>query len=332
MHSLSKLHSFGLQSQCLKFLEITDLSQLKEIREHVFETPHYFLGEGSNTVFVEDFEGTVVRINLKGKDLQERNLDVLLSVQAGENWHQLVAWCLERDIFGFENLALIPGSVGAAPIQNIGAYGVEIERFIESVSYIDLTDGQIKLVTREDCRFAYRDSIFKHELFGKCIIVQVTFCLPKCWEPAQSYNELRELVDPSPRQIFDKVVQIRRAKLPDPVKMGNAGSFFKNPVIGQVHWADLKSQFPDCPGYKIDEESTKIPAAWLIDRLGFKGKKIGGVGCHPTQALVLTNDGTGTGEDLMSMARSIKSAVKNEFEISLENEVRLIGKKGMIGL
>lgn len=332
MYSLSNHHTFGLENHCLDFRELNSDTDIKAFCTEVGDGNWYLLGEGSNTVFTQSFDGQVVKLNTRGKKLVERNHDYLLNVKAGENWHNLVVWCLARGIFGFENLALIPGSVGAAPIQNIGAYGVEIERFIESVEYLDLKDCSMKSIQRADCQFGYRSSVFKQSMSGCTIITSVNFVLPKKWRPEQSYHELQALENPTAKDIFDCVVNIRQRKLPDPKVLGNAGSFFKNPVVTQQRWRDIQARYPSCPGFAVNDNQTKVAAAWLIDQLGFKGKRVGGISCHPNQALVLTNDGTGTGEELLNMARNIKQSVHGEFGIELENEVRLIGKTGMITL
>lgn len=292
----------------------------------------YLLGEGSNTVFTENYNGIVVRMSNKGKTLVETEDDYLLNIKAGENWHQLIVWCLDKGINGFENLALIPGSVGAAPIQNIGAYGVEIERFVESVEYLDLSDRQLKILNRGDCQFDYRNSIFKQSLAGNAIITSVNFKLPKAWKAEHAYNELSVLKNPTARQIFESVINVRSQKLPDPSQMGNAGSFFKNPIIRTSQYKKLQHKWQDMPGYQDGASMVKIPAAWLIDKLGFKGKKLGGITCHPSQPLVLTNNGQGTGDELLTMARSIKADVFECFDIELENEVRLVGEEGLISL
>ncbi|GAB5381548.1 MAG: UDP-N-acetylmuramate dehydrogenase [Aliiglaciecola sp.] len=292
----------------------------------------WILGQGSNCVFVEDFDGVVVQVNHAGKKITELDDHYLLEVNAGEDWHSLVQFCTEKQLYGFENLALIPGSVGAAPIQNIGAYGVEINRYINSVEFFEISTGQTHRLSNEECHFGYRDSIFKKELFGKVVITRVLFSLPKAWQPVNHYGELAKLNSPSATDIFNEVIRIRQEKLPDPSVIGNAGSFFKNPLVSKKHYAALQCEWDQLPSYAVDQSSVKLPAAWLIDKLGFKGKKVGGIQCHPRQALVLTNDGTGTGEQLLELAREIQQQVNDVFSISLENEVRLVGKEGLITL
>lgn len=332
MHSLASLHSFGFSCSAQAYISISKPSDLLRSLGRAEPSAFYILGEGSNTVFLEDYQGTIIKPNFMGIDLEHTDTHYILKVGAGENWHQLVLWCMQHQIYGLENLALIPGTVGAAPIQNIGAYGVEIEQFIHQVEYYDLSEKKHKNLDVQNCEFAYRDSVFKTRLADKVVITGVTFAIPKSWQAVVHYGELKELLEPHAMDIFNKVVEVRKSKLPDPKKIGNAGSFFKNPVIALNHYIQLQKTWPSIPSYPVDSDKVKVPAAWLIDQLGFKGKKIGGIGCHPKQALVLTNDGSGTGEQLLQLARAIKSAVLSEFSIMLENEVRLIGKNGPVVL
>jgi UDP-N-acetylmuramate dehydrogenase len=332
VYSLASQHSFGFPSsaQALMCINVdTDLNaQFRQLTNSEF----YILGAGSNTVFLEDYQGTVIKPAFMGIDIKHTDTHYLLKVGAGENWHELVLWCMQQQIYGFENLALIPGTVGAAPIQNIGAYGVEVEQFIHRVGYYDLCDQRHKILKSQNCEFAYRDSVFKKRLANKVLITSVTFAIPKSWQAVTHYGELKNLSEHSAMGIFKKVIEIRKSKLPDPAKIGNAGSFFKNPVINLKHYTELQQTWPSMPSYPVESEQVKVPAGWLIEQLGFKGKKIGGIGCHPHQALVLTNDGSGNGAQLLQFARAIKTAVLNEFSIELENEVKLIGKKGVVFL
>lgn len=283
-------------------------------------------------MFVEDFDGTVLHIQSKGLVRSQVNDATLLDVCAGEDWHDLVKWTLSNDIYGLENLALIPGSVGAAPIQNIGAYGREIAEFVEHVDCIDLHTGVTHRLSAEECKFGYRDSIFKREGHSQLLVTSVRLRFPQKWQPVTNYGELRELDDVSPHSIFNEVIRVRQSKLPDPDVLGNAGSFFKNPVVDAELLKDLNQTWPDIPAYQISEREVKIPAAWLIDKLGFKGKALGGIRCHHNQPLVLTNTGQGTGPQLLELARDIRDSVLETFGIALENEVRLIGKQGLIEL
>ena len=311
---------------------LSNVGQIQQFAGQSTKTNFYILGEGSNTVFLEDFNGHVVHIAIAGKSVRESGGCYTLEVAAGENWHDLVLWCMQNHLYGFENLALIPGTVGAAPIQNIGAYGLEVAQFIDHVEYVCLISGKIKRLNREQCQFGYRDSIFKCGLAAKAIITKVVFTLPKLALPVSHYGELASLSSPSPEAIFKQVVKVRQTKLPDPKVIGNAGSFFKNPIIPGNDAEVLLSKWPNMPQYAMAQGKVKIPAAWLIETLGFKGKTIGGIRCHPTQALVLTNTGKGTGQQLLSLAREIKHAVSQEFAIGLEHEVQLIGAMGPVAL
>lgn len=332
MYSLAPHHSFGFSAYAHAFLSINLPVDLHAELGKLGHDRIYILGEGSNTVFLENYQGTVIKPAFMGIDLGQTDTHHILKVGAGENWHKLVVWCMQHQIYGFENLALIPGTVGAAPIQNIGAYGVEIEKFIQYVEYYDRSEQSHKILNSQNCEFAYRDSVFKQYLADQVVITSVTFAIPKSWQAVTHYGELKELSAISAMDIFNKVVEVRQSKLPDPAKIGNAGSFFKNPVIEHKHYIQLQQTWPFIPNYPVKSGQVKIPAAWLIDQLGFKGKKIGGITCHPKQALILTNDGSGTGEQLLQFARAIKAAVLSEFSIVLENEVRLMGKNGSVYL
>jgi len=311
-------------------MSIDVAADLKAKLSHLNNAVFYILGEGSNTVFLEDYQGTIIKPAFMGIDFKQTDTHYMLKVGASENWHQLVLWCMQHQIYGLENLGLIPGTVGATPIQNIGAYGVEVEQFIHHVDYYDLSEQSHKSLDSLSCEFAYRDSVFKKRLAGQVVITSVTFAIPKRWQAIMHYGELKELLAPNAMDIFNTVVEVRKTKLPDPAKINNAGSFFKNPIIALDHYTKLQEKWPSMPSYPVDLDKVKVPAAWLIDQLGFKGKKVGGIRCHPTQALVLTNDGSGTGEQLLKLARAIRDAVLGEFSIMMENEVRLIGKNGPV--
>lgn len=332
MQPLTTFHSFGFPYFADAIVCLSCLNDINAATQRLQNTPFFILGEGSNTVFLENYQGTLLKLEIKGISVEERDEEYLVKVGAGENWHQFVVWCLDNHIYGLENLALIPGTVGAAPIQNIGAYGVEVAQFIKRVHYYDIKQRQHKNLPADACEFDYRDSVFKQWDTNQIIVTHVEFTIPKDWQSVTHYGELKALLDPSPQDIFNKVVEIRKEKLPDPALIGNAGSFFKNPIIDSAHFSKLQSEWPSIPSYPLDEQSVKIPAAWLIDQLNFKGKKVGGISCHPQHALVLTNDGSGTGEQLLKLAREIKLAVNKVFSIVLENEVRLVDCRGLIDL
>ena len=320
-HSLHSLHTFALNSQCQNFVEITQLEQLKTQN---FSAPFCLLGEGSNTVFLNDYMGTVIKIALKGIKITERESDTLISIAAGENWHQLVSYLLEQNIPGLENLALIPGTVGASPVQNIGAYGVEIAKFVELVEYFDITTNTMYSLNNEQCEFAYRDSIFKHALKNKAVITQVHLALPKKWQPALSYGPLQQLSSITPQAVFDQVIKTRNSKLPNPYTLANAGSFFKNPIITNQQLAELLKQFADLPHYEYGQSHHKVAAGWLIDQSGLKGHREAGIEVHQQQALVLVNHGNSEGSDLIKMIKHIQQVVYTRYNIMLEHEVRLM--------
>ncbi|KTF10324.1 UDP-N-acetylmuramate dehydrogenase [Pseudoalteromonas sp. H105] len=323
-HSLQAFHTFSLPSQCSTITEITDLNQLQQ---QSFASPFCILGEGSNTVFLDDYQGTVIKMATKGITVTQREHDYLLDVAAGENWHQLVVYTLAHTMPGLENLALIPGTVGAAPVQNIGAYGVELAKYVDYVDYFDIASKKIVRLSKDACLFGYRDSIFKHCLKNKVVIVQVGLCLPKLWQPELSYGPLKQLEHVTPHTIFDQVIKTRSSKLPDPYTLANAGSFFKNPIIKNDRLKVLLKKYPQLPHYHYDDNHHKVAAGWLIEQAGLKGFRIAGIEVHQQQALVLVNYGESAGSDLIAMVKHIQQQVWQCYEISLQHEVRLMTKR-----
>jgi UDP-N-acetylmuramate dehydrogenase len=264
---------------------------------------------------------------VRGRRLCEQRPDAfIVEAGAGEPWHDLVAWTLEQGWPGLENLALIPGTVGAAPVQNIGAYGVELQERFESLDAVDLVTGRTVTLTRAMCRFAYRDSVFKHELAGKSVITRVRLRLPRPWRPVLGYLELERrqaqagVASPDARQVFDWVCAIRRAKLPDPARVGNVGSFFKNPVVTEAQCRDIIGRDPEVVHYPLPDGRIKLAAAWLIDACGWKGKSLGRAGVYEKQALVLVNRGGASGAEVVTLARAIQESVYGRFGIRLEPE------------
>lgn len=332
MNSLKTLHTFGFDSTANEIRVVNRTDELKPLMSELENHDYCIIGDGSNTVFVEDFEGTVILNRLTGIEVTEDQNHFFIAVASGENWHSLVEYCLFNGMYGLENLALIPGTMGAAPIQNIGAYGVELEEFIESVEYFDIATKQFCSIQGNQCKFAYRDSIFKSGDLGAFFITKVNLKLNKQYSPTTKYKPLDSLVDPTAKDVFEAVIATRRQKLPDPQRLGNAGSFFKNPVITCKTFDAIKVEYPDCPHFMVCEGFVKVPAAWLIDQAGFKGTSVRGITCYQNQPLVLVNLGSGTGQDLLTMARNIQQGVFNRFAIKLENEVRLMGQRKMISL
>lgn len=334
MPSLQKHHTFGLPAHCRSIQTIRTVTDAQAFAHSISNERFLLLGSGSNCAFIEDFDGVIAQIHIKGINVDELADAYHLTVGAGEDWHQLVSWTLEHHMYGLENLALIPGTVGAAPIQNIGAYGAEVSHFIQWVEYIEIDSGQLVRLQNAACEFGYRESIFKQSLQGKALITHVGFALPKPWLPNLLYAELKRLNNPSAKAIFDKVIEVRRSKLPDPMIQGNAGSFFKNPVVDQSVVDTLKKSFDNIPAYELPDGKAKVPAAWLIDKLGYKGRSYGGIMCHSKQPLVLVNQNPSlaTGKQLVTFAAEIQSKVAERFNIHLEPEVQLIGQNGPIEL
>ncbi|MGL6177491.1 MAG: UDP-N-acetylmuramate dehydrogenase [Vibrionaceae bacterium] len=331
--SLKHLHTFATDAHAKFIVEAHCVDDLVQIWQEYRDLPKLVLGEGSNVLFCEDFAGVVVLNRLLGKEVIDAGDAWVLHVAGGENWHELVRWSIAEQMAGLENLALIPGLVGSAPIQNIGAYGLEVGERIEYVDVLMLDTLQVVRLSRDDCRFGYRDSIFKHELKDKAIIVAVGFSLAKNWQPNLQYADLKELAqDAGPAQICAKVCEARQAKLPDPRMLGNAGSFFKNPVVDIALAERIKELYPHAPIYFVDEKSAKVAAGWLIDQCELKGKKCGGAMVHERQALVLVNSGAASAEDVIALARLVMQSVFEKFAIALEPEVRFIGARGEIAL
>ncbi|MFZ3272925.1 MAG: UDP-N-acetylmuramate dehydrogenase, partial [Lutibacter sp.] len=288
--SLKPYNTFGIHANAKRFVTVNSVKELKKIIAS--EKSLFLLGGGSNILLTGDVEKLVIHLNTKGiivNDFDEN--EVLITAEAGENWHELVLWCVSQNYGGLENLALIPGNVGTSPIQNIGAYGVEIKAVFQQLEALEIETGKTKIFTNADCNFGYRNSVFKNELKGKYIILNVTFKLTKKNHNINiSYGAIKDLLtnkeNPSIKEIADAVIAIRQSKLPDPKKIGNSGSFFKNPVITSDLFKELSEKHPEIPHYRISENEIKIPAGWLIEQCGFKGKRFGDAGVHEKQALV----------------------------------------------
>lgn len=306
-----------------------ELQSLSEITEHEF----YILGEGSNTLFVEDKAPVMIKPEFLGIRVEESNHFYDVHVASGENWHSLVCFCIEQGINGLENLALIPGSVGAAPVQNIGAYGVEIADFIESVTWFCFQTNKSVLLSKAQCEFDYRASIFKKSLKNKGIITYVTLRFPKNWQAELSYKGLSCLPKNSKAiDIMDTVIGIRNSKLPDPKLIPNAGSFFKNPLVSPDKFSLMKAAYPKIPYYPQEDGSIKLAAGWLIEVSGLKGYQMNGASVHDQQALVLTNSNAASGASIKKLAEYVQRIVCDRFEISLQPEVRMIAEHGEITL
>lgn len=330
-HPLQKLNSFHLNVHASKFCECKTVVELQElISTSDFKNDKtLILGEGSNILFSGDFDGLVVRPMILGREIIREDRDnVWIRTGAGENWDEFVAWCTAWGYGGIENLSLIPGSAGSSPIQNIGAYGVEVEQCIEEVSAIDALTGQKMTFLHDVCRFGYRDSIFKRDWKNKCIITSVTFRLSKKPELNLSYNAVRELFVKAEKKDVESlrqiIIHIRRSKLPDPDEIGNAGSFFKNPLIPNELFLKIQEDHPEIPSYPASAGSRKVPSAWLIEQSGWKGKRLGDAGSYEKQPLVLVNYGSASGKDILDLASRIEEDVFRNFGIKLEKEVNVV--------
>ena len=329
--SLKPYNTFGIDLPAEYFAELTTEEQLQELTANqTLPVNRRILGGGSNILLTQPVEGLLIRNCLKGITVAEENDDHLwLEVKAGEMWHDLVQYTIEKDLSGLENLSLIPGCVGAAPMQNIGAYGVEVKDSIEKVIGWHMQEKDFISLNNAECHFGYRDSIFKHELRDKVAITSVTFrlnkhhCLNTSYGAIQQQLELMGVTEPSVKSVSEAVIAIRTSKLPDPRQIGNAGSFFKNPTIPVVKFNSLRNQYPGMPSYPVNEESVKIPAGWLIEQAGWKGYKAGDAGVHQKQALVLVNYGNAKGSDILKLSGDILASIKDKFDIDLEREVNI---------
>ncbi|KFZ30198.1 hypothetical protein IDSA_10585 [Pseudidiomarina salinarum] len=325
---LASLHTFRLPATAATLLYLKSAEDCGQLPD----TDYYVLGGGSNTIFTTDFKVPLVKVEIRGILYKETPDAWQITAGAGENWHQFVCALLDRGIFGFENLALIPGTVGAAPVQNIGAYGVEIAPFIAVIHVWDRLDKKHLTLAAEECNFAYRDSIFKQNP-GRWLITSVTFTLPKLWQPVTSYGELQQLgATATALEIFQRVIAVRQHKLPDPALQPNAGSFFKNPVVSTTVLSELQRNYPDIPFYPVSEQRVKLAAGWLIEQDGWKGKSHNGVAVHANQALVLVNRSAQNGEAVTELANAIKGSIAERFGIELEAEVRILGERELIQL
>lgn len=331
-YSLKNHNTFGVAAKAKYFASFSSEDELAELlKDDICRTePLFILGGGSNILLTQDFDGLILANNIKGIEIiAEDRKSTSIAVGAGEIWHDFVLWSIQQNLSGIENLALIPGLVGASPMQNIGAYGAEVKEVITKVSYIEIESGAKKEITNSECNFSYRNSIFKDELKGKVVITKAVYKLSKTPLNNTKYgaitDELKRLnKEPSPEGIAQAVINIRSRKLPDPKVLGNSGSFFKNPIIKTSLFEELKKEFPEMIGYKISETQTKIAAGWLIDNAGLKGYRKGDAGVHKNQALVLVNYGNATGLEIINLATKIQQKVKDKYGISIATEVNIL--------
>jgi len=330
--SLKPFNTFGIDANAQSYCDIRSMETLKNILREQHSKPLFFLGGGSNMLLTKDIEALVLHINLKGIEVvSETDDSVIIKAMAGENWHNFVLWCLKHNYGGIENLSLIPGNMGTAPIQNIGAYGVELKDVFVSCEAINVNHQNLKIFSKSDCNFGYRESIFKQDLKGNYIITSVNLKLTKNNHKLRvDYgaikNELHalQIVNPTIQDISNAVIAIRQSKLPDPKEIGNSGSFFKNPIVSTEVFKTLQTNFSDAPSYAISADEVKIPAGWLIEKAGFKGKRFKDYGVHDKQALVLVNYGNASGKDILELAQLIQKTVKRLFNIKIETEVNIL--------
>ena len=331
--SLQPFNTFGVEVRAKYFVQIQSIEQLKElIKSDIYKNEkHLVLGGGSNILFTQDFDGLVIKMSIKGiEKIKETDTHVLIKAGAGEIWHEVVMKCVDNNWGGVENLSLIPGTVGAAPMQNIGAYGIEIKNVVDNVECIDTTTGEVKYFNNDECCFGYRESVFKQELNEKYFISSVTLSLTiKNHLLNTSYGAIQEILsqrninEATIGDVRDAVIHIRQSKLPDPHVIGNAGSFFKNPIITHEQYQSIKSRYPDIPGYSPANQDVKVPAGWLIEQCGWKGKTFHNIGIHKHQALVIVNYGGGKGNEIFQLAEKIKRSVNEKFGVKLMIEVNV---------
>lgn len=330
--SLKPYNTFGIDVNAKHFVSVSNIDDLKQILSSKNYPNKLVLGGGSNMLLTKDFDGLVIHINLKGISIiSENDNTVIVKANAGENWHNFVLWCIENDYGGIENLSLIPGNVGTAPIQNIGAYGVELKDVFESCEAISLETKSLQSFSKSDCSFGYRNSIFKQKAKGKYIITSVYFKLSKQnhnlninYGAISSELNMMKVSHPTIQDVSKAVISIRESKLPNPKEIGNSGSFFKNPVISKTLFNTLLENFEDIPSYPVSKQEVKVPAGWLIEKAGFKGKRFGNYGVHKNQALVLVNYDDAKGIDILNLSKLIQKTVHRLFGISIEAEVNIL--------
>ncbi|MBZ9728889.1 UDP-N-acetylmuramate dehydrogenase [Salegentibacter sp. JZCK2] len=329
--SLKEHNTFGVDVKARKFISVHSTEELRNVLQQTYVSEIFVLGGGSNMLLTQNIDKTVIHIGLKGIELISESRDeVVLKVGAGENWHQFVLYCIEKGYGGLENLSLIPGNVGTAPVQNIGAYGVELKDTFESCEALRIQTLEIETFSLEKCEFDYRNSVFKDKLKGEYIITSVNFRLSKrnhqlstSYGAIQAELDKNEIKEPTIKNVSDAVISIRQEKLPDPRELGNSGSFFKNPVIKETEFKKLQKQFPEMPFYALQANNIKIPAGWLIDQADLKGYRQGDAGVHKNQALVLVNYGNATGEEILALSKEIQDKIYKKYKIKLEPEVNI---------
>ena len=329
--SLLCYNTFGIEAKCRRFIEFSTVEDLQKVVGSLTDAdrPLLLLGGGSNLLLTGDYKGTVLHSAIKGYEVEDCGDDVLLRCGSGEIWDDVVALCVENHWYGTENLSLIPGEVGASAVQNIGAYGAEAKDLIEKVEAVEISTGKNCEMSNAECEYGYRQSKFKHEWRDRFMITYVTYRLKKRYSPKLDYGNIRSELEkqgigiPTAAQLRECIIRIRNAKLPDPKVEGNAGSFFMNPVVAKEKYEELAALYPNMPHYMVDEQHEKIPAGWMIDQCGWKGKSLGRAGVHDKQALVLVNRGGATGDEIVRLCETIRQQVKERFGVEINPEVNI---------
>jgi UDP-N-acetylmuramate dehydrogenase len=330
--SLKNFNTFGIEANANQFVAVHSVEELKSVLAENKTKKKFILGGGSNMLLTKDIDALVIHIDLKGKKIVDENEDFIwVESQAGENWHEFVIWTIENDFGGLENMSLIPGNVGTTPVQNIGAYGTEIKDTFVSCAAMKIDSLEMKRFENAECHFGYRESIFKNEVKEQYIITSVIFKLTKRNHKINiSYGDITSELDklniknPSLRDVSNAVITIRQSKLPDPKVLGNSGSFFKNPIVLKSDFEPIHKKFPEMKYYEISKTEVKVPAGWLIEQAGFKGKRFGDAGIHKNQALVLVNYGNATGQEILNVSKEIQDTIFKKFGIQIEAEVNII--------
>jgi UDP-N-acetylmuramate dehydrogenase len=330
--SLKNYNTFGIESKAEQFVAVHSVSELKSILEQNKNQKKFVLGGGSNMLLTKNIEALVIHIDLKGKKILKEDADyVWVESQAGENWHEFVLWAIDQNFGGVENMSLIPGNVGTTPVQNIGAYGTEMKNTFVSCEAVNIENQETRIFTKEECNFGYRESVFKNEVKDQYIIVSVVFKLTKQNHKINtSYGDIQaelakhNVTTPTLKDVSNAVIAIRKSKLPDPAELGNSGSFFKNPILLKTDFEKIHQKFPEMRFFDISQTEVKVPAGWLIEQAGLKGKRFGDAGIHKNQALVLVNYGGATGQEILDVSKTVQDTVFNTFGIHIEAEVNII--------
>ena len=330
--SLKNYNTFGIEAKARQFVAVHSISELKNVLEQNKLQKKFILGGGSNMLLTQDIEALVIHIDLKGKKIIQEDDDfVWVESQAGENWHEFVLWTIDQNLGGLENMSLIPGNVGTTPVQNIGAYGTEIKDTFVRCNAMKMENQEMKTFTKSECHFGYRESIFKNEAKDQYIITSVVFKLTKRNHKINtSYGDIsgelakNNITNPTLKDVSNAVIAIRQSKLPDPKELGNSGSFFKNPILLKTDFEKIHQQFPEMKYYEVSATEVKVPAGWLIEQAGFKGKRFGDAGIHKNQALVLVNYGNATGQEILDVSKNIQETIFKTFGIHIEAEVNVI--------